>query len=312
MSAKKNYYRIMLGRGSMYAKEGLQENFIGADFGIDIDLTGKLPANWRNFNKKIIPVFLEKNAGKSKVAAGLACGALHTIAKGIQKGDFVLCPNGSGSYLVGKVETSYTYHEGEILPHRRGIRWHSETIERVDMSEALKRSTGSAGTVSNVSQYWEEIENLIEGNAPPSLIATDESVEDPSTFALEKHLEDFLIQNWRQTSFGKKYNIFEEDGELVGQQFPTDTGPIDILAISKDEKELLIVELKKGRASDVVVGQIQRYMGYVLGELAEENQKVRGVIIALEKDLRLERALQVTHNIEFYQYQVNFKLIKGS
>lgn len=311
MSVKKNYYRIMLGRGSMYAEEGQQESFIGADFGIDVDLTEKLPDNWRTFNKKFIPVFLEKKTGKSKVVAGLACGALHTIAKGIQKGDIVLSPNGRGSYLVGEVETDYTYHKRKVLPHRRGVRWHSETIERTDMSEALKRATGSAGTVSNVSQYWEEIENLITGNTPPPLIATDESIEDPSTFVLEKHLEDFLIQNWRHTSFGEKYNIFEEDGDLVGQQFPTDTGRIDIFAISKDEKELLIVELKKGRASDAVVGQIQRYMGYVLGELAEENQKVRGIIIALEKDLRLERALQVTHNIEFYQYKVNFDLIKG-
>jgi hypothetical protein len=47
---------------------------------------------------------------------------------------------------------------------------------------------------------------------------------------------------------------------------------IDILAISKDKTELLVVELKKGRASDMVVGQIQRYMGYVLEELAETNQ----------------------------------------
>ena len=31
----------------------------------------------------------------------------------------------------------------------------------------------------------------------------------------------------------------------------------------KDKKTLLVVELKKGRVSDNVVGQIQRYMGYV-------------------------------------------------
>ena len=72
-------------------------------------------------------------------------------------------------------------------------------------------------------------------------------------------------------------------------------------------QELLVVELKKGRASDVVVGQIQRYMGYVLGELAEESQSVKGVIIALEDDLRLRRALKVTHNIDFYRYEVSFK-----
>ena len=72
-----------------------------------------------------------------------------------------------------------------------------------------------------------------------------------------------------------------------------------------------MVELKKGRASDAVVGQIQRYMGFVLDDIAEGNQGVRGAIIALEDDLRLRRALRVTNNIEFYRYQVNFKLFKN-
>ena len=69
----------------------------------------------------------------------------------------------------------------------------------------------------------------------------------------------------------------KEYSKLIGQQYPRDTGPIGILAISKDGKELLIVELKKGRASDVV-GQIQRYMGYVLEELAESDQMVKDTI----------------------------------
>jgi restriction system protein len=75
---------------------------------------------------------------------------------------------------------------------------------------------------------------------------------------MEKHLEDFLVQNWTQTDLGKEYDIYEEDGERVGQQYRTDTGPLDILAISKDKKSLLVVELKKGRASDVVMGQTLR------------------------------------------------------
>ena len=97
---------------------------------------------------------------------------------------------------------------------------------------------------------------------------------------------------------------------MVGQQFPSDTGPLDILAISKDKKELLVVELKKGRVSDNVVGQIQRYMGYVKEELAEEGQIVKGVIIGLDDDLKIRRALSVASNIEFYRYQVNFTLYK--
>jgi hypothetical protein len=35
-----------------------------------------------------------------------------------------------------------------------------------------------------------------------------------------------------------------------------------------------VIELKKGKASDSVVGQVQRYMGYVKDELVEKNQRV--------------------------------------
>jgi len=310
MTKHPKYYRIMAGKGGKFAEECRQGNYIGADFGIDVDLTGKLPENWRNFNKQFIPVYLENNPGKSKIAAGLACGAIHTITKGLQIGDILLSPDGTGRYIVGEISGGYTYHPGEILPHHREVSWYPNTIDRTEMSQALQHSTGSIGTVSNVTKYAEEINNLIGGYTQPDLIATDETIEDPSVFAIEKHLEEFLVNNWDQTTIGKDYDIFEDDDELVGQQYPTDTGSIDILAISKDEKEILVVELKKGRASDSVVGQIQRYMGYVLNELAEEGQSVRGVIIALEDDLRIKRALQVAPNIEFYRYQVSFMLYK--
>jgi len=226
----------MLGKRSIHADECFKGNFIGADFGIETDLTGKLPENWRDFNKNFIPLYMQKNPEKSKVSAGLACGALYTVTKGIQNGDIVLCPNGTGSYLVGEVLDTYSFHTGEILPHRRTVRWYSKTIDRASMSEALQNSTGSIGTVSEITRYADEIEILIAGNRPPTIISTDETVEDPAAFALEKHLEDFLVQNWKQTDLGRNYDIYEEDGELVGHQYPSDTGPIDILAISKNKK----------------------------------------------------------------------------
>lgn len=311
MSGSKSYYRIMLGAKSIYAQQCHDEGWFGGGWGIVDDLTGRFPDNWRQFNDEFIPVYFDANPGKSKVAAGLACGMLYTICKGIQQGDIVLCPDGSGSYWVGKVVSDYVYVAGETLPHRRRVEWFPTAIARAGMSEALQRSTGSIGTVSNISKHAEEIEGFVAGDAPPKLIATDPLVEDPSVFALEKHLEDFLVKNWAGTELGQSYDIFEEDGEPAGQQYLTDTGNIDILAIRKDKKELLVVELKKGRASDAVVGQVQRYMGYVLDELAEPDQQVRGCIIALEDDLRLRRALRVTSNIDFYRYQVSFKLFKG-
>ena len=301
----------MLGRKSVHASECLKGSFIGTDFEINLDLTNRLPEDWRQFNQEFIPIYLKERPEKTKISAGLACGALWTVSKGLKKNDIVLCPNGEGSYLVGELTENYSYHPNKILPHRRTVRWYGSTIERSQMSKPLQNSAGSIGTVSNVTKFSAEIELLIAGNAMPVIVSTDESVEDPSVFALEKHLEEFLVENWKQSELGKKYDIFDEEGELVGQQYPADNGFIDILAISKDKKELLVVELKKGRASDYVVGQIQRYMGYVLEELAEDGQRVKGVIIALENDQKIKRALAVTNNIEFYKYQVSFKLLKS-
>jgi restriction system protein len=309
MKSVKSYYRVMLGQKSVYAAECFAGSFIGTDFGIDQDLTKKLPEEWRAFNQEFIPIYLAKHPDKTKIGAGLACGALWTVSKGITRGDLVLCPDGSGHYRVGEVNGDYTYEPGKILFHRRPVQWLNVSIDRAAMSEALRNSTGSIGTVSNISRYSEEIERLIGGVSAPKLISTDETVEDPTAFALEEHLEDFLVKNWAQTELGKEYDIYEEDGEKA-QQYQTDTGPLDILAISKDKKRLLVVELKKGRASDAVVGQTLRYMSFVQEMLAEKDQTVHGIIIALEDDQRIRRALAMVSNILFYRYQISFKLVR--
>ena len=306
----KSYYRIMLGRKSAHAAECFAGNIIGTDFSITQDLTNNLPDEWREFNKQFIPVLLAADPSKSKISAGLACGALWTVSKGIQIGDIVLCPDGMGKYRVGEISGNYYYEPCKILPHRRPVTWLNVTIERASMSEALRNSTGSIGTASNISKYAEEIEKLLGGVSAPILFSTDVTIQDPSSFALEAHLEEFLVANWPYTELGKDYDIYEEDGEKA-QQYQTDTGPLDILAISKDKKRLLVVELKKGRASDAVVGQTLRYMGFVHEELAEEGQSVLGVIIAHEDDQRIRRALTLTPNIVFYRYKVSFNLVKA-
>ena len=53
-----------------------------------------------------------------------------------------------------------------------------------------------------------------------------------------------------------------------------------------------------------------------MSQLSQQNkdpkasQSVRGVIIALEDDTRIRRALAMTPDISFYRYEVSFKLIK--
>lgn len=134
------------------------------------------------------------------------------------------------------------------------------------------------------------------------------NLDSPSSFALEKHLEDFIIKNWNSTKLNDKYDIFKENNKLA-VQYNTRSGPLDILAISKDKNEFLVIELKKGRASDEVLGQIQRYMGHIKNNLAKDNQQVSGLIIALEDDRNLQDALAVTSNIKFMKYRIKFDLV---
>ena len=53
-------------------------------------------------------------------------------------------------------------------------------------------------------------------------------------------------------------------------------------------------------------------MGYVKEDVAEDHQRVRGVIIALDDDKRIRRALQIAQGIDFYRYEVKFSLIPAS
>lgn len=307
----RNYYRVTLGQGNTHAAEAFAGDFIGADFGIAVDLTNDLPDDWRAFNKKFIPVYLADHPEKSRVAAGLVCGALWSVAKGINEGDIVLSPDGFGDFRAGEVTGGYHYAEGDVLPHRRPMHWYADTIRRADMSDGLQKSILFGPTqVRAYPEFAQEIEALIDGVKPPlPIVSTDEMIEDPVAFAMEQHLEEFLVANWSHTGLAKDYDIYSEDGQPVGRQYPTDTGPLDILAVSKDGKTLLVIELKKGKASDVVVGQTLRYMGYVQEVLAEPGQSVRGAIIALDDDQRIQRALAVTPSVTFFRYKVHFELV---
>jgi len=130
---------------------------------------------------------------------------------------------------------------------------------------------------------------------------------DKSLFYLEKHLEDFLIDNWDKTELGKKYDLYTEDGELKSQQYRTEIGIIDILAKDKKSDQLVVIELKKNQSSDDTIGQLARYMGW-LEENKTGGKPTKGIIIAAQYDQRLYYALKKMKDAEVYLYQVEFHL----
>jgi len=305
------YYRVSLGRDGVYAEQARVQGWVGTGWMADRDLTGQFPAEWKDFNKKHIPFVIESGEVPTKVGAGLACGMTWTVCRGLAVGDYVLSRTADKAYFqVGRVSGDYFYAAGQPLPHRRPVQWLDKLISRADLGEEISHRI-AAGAVQDFTGFEDILRPLIEGDGKPVVSVSSQEVENPFAFVMEKYLEEFLVDNWKHTELGKNFDIFEVDGELVGQQYMSDTGPIDILAISKDKKTLLVVELKRGKVSDNVVGQIQRYMGYVKEELLEPGQQVRGVIIGLDDDKRIQRALSVATGIDFYKYEVNFKLHKG-
>jgi len=125
-------------------------------------------------------------------------------------------------------------------------------------------------------------------------------------FYMEKQLEDFIVHNWEKTELGKEYDLIIEDGEPISQQYKTDIGSIDILARDKKTKSYVVIELKKNQTSDDTIGQLTRYMGWIMDKKGDKN--VRGIIIAADYDNKLQYALKVLHNVQVFLYKVSFTL----
>lgn len=267
----KKYNRIMLGQGSMYAKMCREEGYIGADFDINVDLSDSLFDNWRDFNEKFIPIWMENVPGKSRTSAGLACGFLWTIVKGLNIGDVVLCPSGEGYYYVGTIASDYYYVPDTELQHRRKVNWMENVIERKSMSKELRNSSGSIGTCCNLTEYAAEIEALIAGNtyvAPSSTSSSPSS--QPKSFD-ERSLHKLFCSFLRTRSIYAK-TIFHEHSstrsdsaqkwvhpDIVGVQFEEFKNDATLALLKatepKESVHIYSYEMKKKIDSDYTLKQ---------------------------------------------------------
>jgi len=163
-------------------------------------------------------------------------------------------------------------------------------------------------TISAEDEGREAVRAIIEGKE--IIEPVTERVEQISReiesmeFAMEKYLEEFIEANFSKINFGAKLELYQDE-ETGGRQYPTPIGNIDLLAVDREKNEFVVIELKKGRGSDVVIGQILRYMGWVKENLAR-GYGVRGIIITKGKDERLEYALKLMPNVNLFLYSVSF------
>ena len=141
---------------------------------------------------------------------------------------------------------------------------------------------------------------------PPPVNGRDDDLL-PAEFTLEYQLRDFLVQNLEAISVeGKKLSLHVDPAGREGVEFPTDVGPIDILAV--DETGAFVVfELKLAHSPDRAIGQLSRYMGWVKQTIGR-GQQVRGVIVAKTISKNLRYAVTVIPNTSLFEYEVRFTL----
>ena len=127
------------------------------------------------------------------------------------------------------------------------------------------------------------------------------------TFEFEKQLENFLKNNLKAIEKGLK--IYIDENKNHGQQYVTDAGKIDLLC-TDENKDFVVIELKRVKSSDDAVGQVLRYMGWVDQNLNQnKDKKVRGLIITPEIDNKLEYAASMVPNIQVKYYRIKLEFV---
>jgi hypothetical protein len=140
------------------------------------------------------------------------------------------------------------------------------------------------------------------------VLADSAASEESAEFALESHLEEFLLGNWQSVDWGRPLQLWQGPDGQSGHQLSTPVGRLDFLCTDTANGSLVVVELKRGRPSDRVVGQILRYIGFVQMHMAAPGQAVEGLIISHDADDSLRYAVSAMPTIRLMTYQVAFSL----
>lgn len=138
---------------------------------------------------------------------------------------------------------------------------------------------------------------------PTHAITTEAVAVTDYALALEKYLEDLLVDLWGSLPWA--INL-----EYLGRQVAAgDLGFIDILARDRTTGDFVVIELKRDQGDDEVIGQLSRYMGWMKEFRAiPTGVGVRGIIVAHTVSPNLRAAASAHINVELYLYKLTVHL----
>lgn len=302
---EKNYWVIQMGERGMHAEDAYKNGYIAVGWN-EIDISDCLGLSRQEFFDKVRPAVAKAYPDKGANAVGQYVGQLFRFSNQMKIGDIIILKQlTEGKITVGVIESDYLYNKMNVVAdykHQRKVKW-EKVVGVADISQEFRNNLGAIMTVFSAGVHAEEIDSLLGGSKFKAL-----ETENVQEFGLESHLEHFIVNNWEGIELSKKYKVLEGDEGRIGQQYVTPIGRIDILAKSLDDKEWLVIELKKGKEDDRVVGQILKYIGWISKNEAKPGDTVKGIIITKEKDEKLTYALETIENVSLMTYAVDFKL----
>ena len=129
---------------------------------------------------------------------------------------------------------------------------------------------------------------------------------------LERHLEELVVANFDHL-FPRWaiYSIDELDSDghkPAGIRYRTPAGEIDLLCTDEDNN-LVVIELKRNRAPDRVVSQLERYLVWVEQNISQPGQSVRGIIIAKKHGDHVVYSASRRADIELWTYDLSLSLV---
>jgi RecB family endonuclease NucS len=156
-------------------------------------------------------------------------------------------------------------------------------------------------------QVKSRYEDFLAGRSTESSDEPD-LTDSEQAFAAEADLRDFLANNLGRIEPG--LHLFQRD-DRRGVEFPVDDGRIDILAVDRTGK-FVVIELKLSMGRNRALGQLLYYMGWVDNNLG--NGPCRGMVIAKEITDDLIIATQRVGGVSLYKYylSVSVERVTGS
>ena len=231
--------------------------------------------------------------------------------------------------LMREMVKEFDLEKGEIIPRDRITKWFKEKYPKIKKATVdahlLKMSINAPSRIHysakpNQDDLFFQIDKgnfrLFDHENDPipiyeKIIAEhvdedeiEEEDESLAEFAYESDLKNFLSKNLDVVEQGLR--LYDDEG-ITGIEFPVGGRFIDILTV--DEKnDFVVIELKVSRGYDRTIGQILRYVGWISQNLADPDQKVRGLIIAREISNDLILACNSLPNINLFEYELSFSL----